>query len=124
METILDPINVLYAFCVIVLAVAVLLIIKLKKNFYKFRNYDRMFLVTKKNLGRGKYLISVDDEGEKTIMAECVEEGLNDGTVVFIEKVKGKYRINEYLSRIDPNYEKAKAKKCTEQEKKPSESVS
>jgi hypothetical protein len=117
--------RVLYIVCIIAFIVLLLFLInKIRKNFYKFKNYDRKFLVTNKNLGRGKYLVSVDDDGKKTIKAECIEEGLNDGTVVFIEKVKGKYRINEYLSRINPKSEDAKQFKPVGQKKNHSKSVS
>lgn len=115
-----DPIYIVY---IIIGAFLVFVLNEVKKNIYKLANYDGKFLVTNKNIGKGKYLVSVDDEGKQTIKAYCLEENLNDGTVVYIEKVNGKYRINEYLSRIDPKSEEAKLFKSVVHQNKPSESV-
>ena len=103
MMYVLESIDPMYIIYVIMCGILIFVINEVRKNIYKLTNYEGKFLVTNKNLGKGKYLVNVDDEGKKTIKADCIEENLNDGTVVFIEKVKGKYRINEYLSRIDPN---------------------
>lgn len=124
MMDVLNSVDPLYIVYIIIGAFLAFVLNEVKKNIYKLANYDGKFLVTNKNLGKGKYLVSVDDEGKQTIKADCLEENLNDGTVVYIEKVKGKYRINEYLSRIDPKSEEAKLFKPVGQKKKPSESVS
>ena len=116
----IDPMYVLY---IIIAAFFVFFLNEIRKNIYKLCNYNGKFYVTKKNLGHGKYLVSVDEEGNKTINAECLEENLNNGTVVYIEKHKGKYRINEYLSRIDPKSEEAKQFKPVGHQKKHSDSV-
>ena len=124
MIDILNSVDPLYIVYIIIGAFLAFVLNEVKKNIYKLSNYDGKFLVTNKNLGKGKYLVSVDDEGKQTIKADCLEENLNDGTVVYIEKVKGKYRINEYLSRIDPKSEEAKLFKPVGHQKNPSESVS
>jgi len=124
MMDVLQNVDPMYIVYIIICGVLIFVLNEVRKNIYKLANYHGKFYVTNKNLGKGKYLVSVDDEGKKTIKAECLEDGLNDGTVVFIEKVKGKYMINEYLSRIDPKSEEAKQFKPVGQKKKPSESVS
>lgn len=123
MMDVLDSVDPLYIVYIIIGAFLVFVLNEVKKNIYKLANYNGKFFVTKKNLGHGKYLVSVDEEGKKTINAECLEENLNDGTVVYIEKHKGKYRINEYLSRIDPKSEEAKQFKPVGHQKKRSDSV-
>jgi hypothetical protein len=124
MTDVLNSVDPLYVVYIIICTFLVFVLNEVRKNIYKLANYNGKFYVTKTNLGKGKYLVSVDDEGKKTIKAKCLEENLNDGTVVYIEKVKGKYMINEYLSRIDPHSEEAKLFKPVGQQFKPSESVS
>ena len=123
MIDILNSVDSLYIVYIIIGSFLAFVLNEVKKNIYKLANYDGKFFVTNKNLGKGKYLVSVDDEGKQTIKADCLEENLNDGTVVYIEKVKGKYRINEYLSRIDPKSEEAKQFKPLGHQKKHSDSV-